>query len=541
MMNKVFRMILFAVLLVGALLWFPSLVYAQTAGTSLLDAQILIQQLQEQIRNLQKQVVELRSQIETSNKEVVTTKEEVKIAREEIRAVREELRLTRPLSRGSSGDEVRRLQEYLSQFPDIYPEGLVTGFYGSLTEAAVRKLQEKHGIEQLGIVGPKTLAKLNELITEGAEESGVIPPGLLHAPGIEQRLGATTTPHEIFSTTTPLFLAPSTTLALLPDSLPQTPNVPPRATSTTATTTPSEIISEAPATSATPVVSNVSASTPTPTSVSTPTQTSTPVSTSVSALTSTSTSTSTPVATSTSVSTPALPALRITWPNGGETLQYNLNYAVQYIATNVSRVGANLFKGSGVVWSAISPTVLDTQLSMGLSGINHFATVGSGNDYKVRIYDWDNPTSVYDMSDNYFSISPADILRPVVSNVSASSITPNSAVITWTTDEPATGFVNYGFTLTNWKVTPTDTSYTTSHSFTLTNLSAGTFYTYRVYSVDPSGNGPEGLPPNYTFITPPIGSTGTPTATTSLIFENTLASLSVVLQSLGALLQYIQQ
>ncbi|MEK7246025.1 MAG: peptidoglycan-binding protein, partial [Pseudomonadota bacterium] len=90
-------------------------------------------------------------------------------------------------------DEVEELQKFLKQFPDIYPEGLVTGFFGPRTEEAVKRLQERAGIEAEGIVGPKTRAKLNELVTGGAGESGVIPPGLLTAPGL-QREGATGTP-----------------------------------------------------------------------------------------------------------------------------------------------------------------------------------------------------------------------------------------------------------------------------------------------------------------------------------------------------------
>ncbi|MFH0890438.1 MAG: fibronectin type III domain-containing protein [Candidatus Liptonbacteria bacterium] len=98
-------------------------------------------------------------------------------------------------------------------------------------------------------------------------------------------------------------------------------------------------------------------------------------------------------------------------------------------------------------------------------------------------------------------VSSGDTTPPVVSSVSASSITSSSAVITWITNEPATGFVNYGSNSQNWAVTPTDTSYITSHSITLSNLTGGTLYTYRVYSVDASGNGPQGYPPEYTFTT----------------------------------------
>ncbi|MBI2451187.1 MAG: peptidoglycan-binding protein [Parcubacteria group bacterium] len=66
------------------------------------------------------------------------------------------------LKRGSSGNEVARLQQVLKTMPEIYPEGLVSGYFGALTEKAVKKLQAKYGIEQIGVVGPKTRARLNE-------------------------------------------------------------------------------------------------------------------------------------------------------------------------------------------------------------------------------------------------------------------------------------------------------------------------------------------------------------------------------------------
>jgi hypothetical protein len=79
------------------------------------------------------------------------------------------------LARGAGGKEVVELQYLLSLFPDVYPEGLVTGYFDSLTEEAVKKFQEKHAEEILapqglsegtGFVGPATRAKLNELARE---------------------------------------------------------------------------------------------------------------------------------------------------------------------------------------------------------------------------------------------------------------------------------------------------------------------------------------------------------------------------------------
>ena len=73
---------------------------------------------------------------------------------------------SKTLQRGSSGTDIKKLQEFLKNppagGPDVYPEGLVTGYFGFLTEKAVKRFQTKYGIESIGIVGPKTRAKLNE-------------------------------------------------------------------------------------------------------------------------------------------------------------------------------------------------------------------------------------------------------------------------------------------------------------------------------------------------------------------------------------------
>ena len=158
---------------------------AQTSSSPQ-DLLAIIKQLQAQVASLQAQVAALTTQVASSTKE--------------IEAVKTELAFTKTLKRGMTGDDVKKLQEFLKQFPDIYPEGLVTGYYGAKTEAAVRKLQEKEGVEAVGAVGPKTLTKLNELAATGAGQSGVIPPsaesagkpGLLVAPGAQNKIATTT-------------------------------------------------------------------------------------------------------------------------------------------------------------------------------------------------------------------------------------------------------------------------------------------------------------------------------------------------------------
>ena len=66
---------------------------------------------------------------------------------------------------GTRGAEVTALQSYLATKTDFYGEGLVTGYFGPLTSAAVARFQTFYGLPAVGRVGPLTLAKLNAVIS----------------------------------------------------------------------------------------------------------------------------------------------------------------------------------------------------------------------------------------------------------------------------------------------------------------------------------------------------------------------------------------
>jgi peptidoglycan hydrolase-like protein with peptidoglycan-binding domain len=121
----------------------------QTTNTAQM-AELLerIQELQAQIKALQEQQAGLRAQVQ------------------------EAVQLTRSLARGMSGEDVRALQELLATDNELYPEGLITGFYGPMTERAVQKLQARFGIDQVGTVGPMTQRTLNELFKHDKKERG---------------------------------------------------------------------------------------------------------------------------------------------------------------------------------------------------------------------------------------------------------------------------------------------------------------------------------------------------------------------------------
>lgn len=69
--------------------------------------------------------------------------------------------LYRQLDLGSTGSDVSSLQTFLAQDATLYPEGRVTGYFGSLSASAVSRFQTRNGIARVGRVGPVTLAALN--------------------------------------------------------------------------------------------------------------------------------------------------------------------------------------------------------------------------------------------------------------------------------------------------------------------------------------------------------------------------------------------
>lgn len=78
-------------------------------------------------------------------------------------------RATPILRRGIRGSDVEELQNMLRVIPEIYPNGLVTGYFGSQTELAVKRFQSKEGIVTsgnsdttgYGQVGPQTFLSLH--------------------------------------------------------------------------------------------------------------------------------------------------------------------------------------------------------------------------------------------------------------------------------------------------------------------------------------------------------------------------------------------
>ncbi len=153
--NTVTGLVLCGVLTVAA----PT-THAQTDDMASMLA--LIQQLQERVAELQAQLSATRG---------------------EIREVREEIRQT--WREGMRSEEVRRVQELLSTDPELYPEGFTTGFFGSMTRAAVERFQARHELPTTGELDEATRELLNEYFVERTARVEA-PEGILRAPGVRQ-------------------------------------------------------------------------------------------------------------------------------------------------------------------------------------------------------------------------------------------------------------------------------------------------------------------------------------------------------------------
>ncbi|MBI2096864.1 MAG: peptidoglycan-binding protein [Candidatus Sungbacteria bacterium] len=80
--------------------------------------------------------------------------------------------LTSDLTLGSRGESVSLLQSFLAKDAALYPEGIVSGYFGRLTQSAVKRFQQREGITPAaGYVGPKTRAKINSRLLRVSPES----------------------------------------------------------------------------------------------------------------------------------------------------------------------------------------------------------------------------------------------------------------------------------------------------------------------------------------------------------------------------------
>lgn len=185
--------------------------------------------------------------------------------------------------------------------------------------------------------------------------------------------------------------------------------------------------------------------------------------------------------------------------DSGQTYTNSTNVILSLSATNASKMQvSNYANFSGAAWETYS-----TSKNFSITDGNGTRTVY----FRAKDTAGNIATSVND------SII-LDKAAPEISSVSSSGVSQSSATITWTTDEASTSYVEYGTTTNYGSNTTLNTTKVQSHSQTLTGLSSGTTYHYRVKSRDGAGN--EAISSDNTFSTTSGGDTTPPDAITGL-------------------------
>jgi Putative peptidoglycan binding domain len=143
---------IFFVLVLGMSLIINTLYMSVALADTSADTDVLIASLQAKIDELRQQLEQIKTsyQTETPSQPFVTGREFGLI--------------TSTLAKGVMSNEVSELQRFLTNQTKYYPEGIISGYFGALTEQAVMRYQSDNNLEPVGVVGPKTRQLINNEI-----------------------------------------------------------------------------------------------------------------------------------------------------------------------------------------------------------------------------------------------------------------------------------------------------------------------------------------------------------------------------------------
>ncbi|TSC78952.1 MAG: NHL repeat containing protein [Parcubacteria group bacterium Gr01-1014_29] len=450
--------------------------HAQILAGNDVSLQEIVLKLQEQIKTLQAQITELKTQ--------------VKFQEEELNAVKIELRISRSLYKGVDGDDVKELQAFLKQFPDIYPEGLVTGFFGSLTEEAVRRFQEKHYIETIGIVGPKTLSKIQEIFStqRSATPSGTIPASPAQPMG---HTGTTTVPaipaqppaHESATSSLPAETPTSETAITSPSSV------------TLPAGWPSITLEEQPFIKGRVLLITIATSTSSGIqNFQIVQQNGSPYSGNLSGC---------PKQYSNKVSFSTYEGLTAVIKTcNGKTYDYKFVLLSNGTYTGTTAVFTEIVSTPSTTATTTVTTIAGSSTTSTQTQTTT-STQTSASTPSTTTTATTSTTTTSTASSTSSTTGITDTIAPTISNVQATNITETSATITWSTNEASDSQVEYGLTDSYGSNMPTEVSFVTSHSIALIDLASSALYHYRVKSKDAAGNMTTSGDYMFTTLTPP--------------------------------------
>jgi len=411
------------------------------------------------LQEIDVRIAELQAKIAELTQQLIALQAPAEIAKE----VQAQILFSAPLSLGMRNEEVQKLQEILAKDPQVYPEGLVTGYFGPLTHAAVIRFQEKYAEEILepislpagtGFVGERTLAKLNEVYAGSTLSTPVSLPG---APLAEAN---------------PASLQPTTE---------STPELEPSGeVSTLLEEDDVVVITEEPAPAPSPISGGGGGSpapSPSPTTDTTPPAT-------ITDLTASNITTS---------------SVKLSWtaPGDDNSTGTATSYHIGYLTTPYAVSGTRWFKGAILVEDLSPPQLAETAESKIVSRLS------AGTTYYFRIRARDEVRNKSGGSDRIIvaTTSSSDTTAPSsITDLTASNPNSSSILLSWTAvgDDGSTGtassydvmYSTTTITRTNWRLAnqatgePTPQAAGTSESMTVSSLDPSTTYYLAIGTAD---------------------------------------------------------
>jgi hypothetical protein len=195
-------------------------------------------------------------------------------------------------------------------------------------------------------------------------------------------------------------------------------------------------------------------------------------------------------------------------------LQFYFGLATSNPAPTISNVAAGLITSSSAAITWATDQASSSQVEYGTTtAYGNITAVNTTNVtahsqpltnllaatvYHFRVYST-NAGGNQSISGDLTFTTLAPVSAPVISGVTAGTISTSGATIAWTTDQASSSQVEYGTTTAYGAITALNTNNVTSHSQTLSGLSAATLYHYRVYSKNSVGL--QTISGDYTFMT----------------------------------------
>ena len=204
-------------------------------------------------------------------------------------------------------------------------------------------------------------------------------------------------------------------------------------------------------------------------------------------------------------------------PSAVDVVAPSVPTSVQAAAVSPTQVDLSWIASTddtGVTGYRIARDGIPAGTSVGTSFSNLGLTGSTTYSYTVQATDAAGNASVPSNPVSVTTPAP-DTVPPVISTIAASAVSQSSVTVGWTTDEAASGQVQYGLSSAYGSTSTLVSGLTTTHSQMLSGLASGTVYHYRVKSADAAGNIAVSGDSTFTTLAPALDATPPSAAITS--------------------------